>query len=216
MWPISGISSQSTAFQNRLQNLCWPLGDLSLQSCMTLTSGSGQAGVINGVVIPFHALFTEIVNFLALLHGEGYQSRSLNSFRLAISSVHDRVDGIEVGKHPMVARLLKGAFHTRPPLPRYMAVQVVLQYLEGLGPSTSLSLKLLTYKLVMLLALTRPSHSADLASLHLTRRQKEWFFFQHHWQSSQDRVSSWWGFSSQFSPTTANYVLLALSDAMNN
>jgi len=73
-----------------------------------------------------------------------------------------------------VLRLLKGAFHVRPPLPRYTAtwdVQVVLQYLEGLRPSTSLSLKLLTFKLVMLLALTRPSRSADLASLCLDRRQ---------------------------------------------
>jgi len=123
---------------------------------------------------PVSCPVSEIVNFLAFLHGEGYQSRSLNSFRSAISSVHDRVDGIEVGKHPMVARLLKGAFHARPPLPRYTAtwdVQIVLQYLEGLGPSTTLSLKLLTYKLVMLLALTRPSRSADLASLYLNRRQ---------------------------------------------
>ena len=70
---------------------------------------------------------------------DSYQSRSLNSFQPAVSSVHDKVDGMEVGKHPMVAKLLKGAFHARPPLPRYTAtwdVQVALQYIEGLGPST--------------------------------------------------------------------------------
>ena len=33
------------------------------------------------------------------------------------------------------------------------------------GDATSLSLKLLTYKLVMLMSLARPSRSADLASL---------------------------------------------------
>ena len=32
-------------------------------------------------------------------------------FRSAISSVHDKVDGVEVGKHPTISRLLKGAFH---------------------------------------------------------------------------------------------------------
>ena len=42
-------------------------------------------------------------------------------------------------------------------------------YFENLGPSTSLSLKLLTFKLVMLMALTRPSRSADLAFLQLDR-----------------------------------------------
>ena len=99
-------------------------------------------------------------------------ARSLNAFRSAISSVHDRVDGVEVGKHPMVTRLLKGAFHDRPPLPRYIAtwnVQSVLDYLEGLGTNTSLSLKQLSHKLCMLLALTRPSRSADLAALQIDR-----------------------------------------------
>ena len=72
-----------------------------------------------------------------------------------------------------MCRLLKGAFHERPPLPRYTAtwdVQTVIQYLESLGPTTALPLKFLTFKLVMLLALTRPSRSADLVSLQLDRR----------------------------------------------
>ena len=46
---------------------------------------------------------------------------------------------------------------------------MVLQYLDSLGPSDSLLLKHLTFKLVMLLGLTRPFRSADLASLQLDR-----------------------------------------------
>ena len=79
---------------------------------------------------------------------------------------------MEVGKHPMLTRLLKGAFHARPPLPRYTStwdVRTVLNYIEGLGSNSSLSLKQLSYKLCMLLALTRPSRSADLASLQVYR-----------------------------------------------
>ena len=117
---------------------------------------------------------SEVANFLADLHEEGYQSSSLNVFRSAISSVHDKVDGVEVGKHPTITRLLKGAFHERPPLPRYTStwdVNRVLQYLKSLGPSSDLTLKKLTHKLVMLLALTRPSRSADLSSLSLARRR---------------------------------------------
>ena len=75
---------------------------------------------------------------------------------------------MDVGKHPLVARLLKGAFHTRPPHPRYTDtwnVQVVLDCILQWGDTTSLSFKLLTYKLVMLMSLVRPSRSADLASL---------------------------------------------------
>ena len=135
---------------------------------------------------PVSGPIAEVANFLADLYEQGYQSRSLNAFRSAISSVHDRVDGVEVGKHPMVTRLLKGAFHDRPPLPRYIAtwnVQSMLDYLEGLGTNTSLSLKQLSHKLCMLLALTRPSRSADVV---LTRRVLP--FFQLLWLNSLDRV----------------------------
>ena len=100
---------------------------------------------------------SEVANFLADLHIEGYQSSSLNVFRSAVSLVHDKVDSVEVEKHPIVARLLKGAFHLCPPLPWYSSTwdeNVMLQYLKGLGPTTTLSLKALTHKLVMLLALT--------------------------------------------------------------
>ena len=119
---------------------------------------------------PISGPVADVANFLAHLHDEGYQSWSLNAYRSTISSVHDAIDGVEVGKHPMVSRLLEGAYHVRPPLPRYTSTwdeQVVLHYFKGLGSSSSLSFKLLTFKLVMLMALTRPSRSADLASLQL-------------------------------------------------
>ena len=67
----------------------------------------------------------DVANFLAYLHKEGYQSRSLNAYRSAISSIHDAVDGMDVGKHPVLSRLLKEL----TPLPRYTStwdVQVVL------------------------------------------------------------------------------------------
>jgi len=70
-----------------------------------------------------------VQSFLADLHSQGYQTNSLNAYRSAISSVHDRVDGVDVGKHPLIARVFKGVFHTRSPLSRYTAtwnVQVVL------------------------------------------------------------------------------------------
>jgi len=84
------------------------------------------------------------------------------------------VNEVEVGKHLTISRLLKGAFHSRSPLPRYTStwnVQVVLQYLEGLGPSDALTLKQPMLKLTMLMCLTRPSCSADLAFLQLDRHQ---------------------------------------------
>ena len=47
-----------------------------------------------------------VVNFLAHLFQDGYQCRSLNVYRSTISSMLEKVDGYEVGQHPLVARLL--------------------------------------------------------------------------------------------------------------
>ena len=80
-------------------------------------------------------------------------------------------DGYEVGQHPLVTRLIKGA---RPPQPRYIAtrdVATVTRYLETLGKIDEISINDLTQKIVMLLALTRPSRSIDLMGLSLDRRR---------------------------------------------
>ena len=61
-----------------------------------------------------------------------------------------------------------------PPLPRYTCtwnVQTVLSYLSTWGSNDSLSVKQLSWKTVMLLALTRPSRSADLSQLNLSGKQ---------------------------------------------
>ena len=114
-----------------------------------------------------------VINFLAHLFEQGYEYHSINSYRSAISSVHEKIDGYKIGQHPLVARTLKGIFHERPPQPRYSEtwdVTRVTSYIESLGDD-SLSLADLTHKTVMLLALTRPSEAADLSHLVLTFRR---------------------------------------------
>ena len=119
---------------------------------------------------PISGPVEDVVNFLAELYDKGYQYRSLNSYRSAISSIHEKIDGQNVSQHPLVSRLLKGAFNKKPPMPRYSHfwnVSVVLTFLKGLGHNTSLSLKWLSIKTAMLMALTKPSRSAGLAKLNL-------------------------------------------------
>ena len=109
---------------------------------------------------PLAGPIEDVVNFLAGLYSEGYQYQSLNAYRSAISSTHQYVDGVSVGNHPTVTRLLQGVFNSRPPQPRYAAfwdVGVIIQHIKGLGANKDLTLKQLTMKTVMLLALTRPS-----------------------------------------------------------
>ena len=121
---------------------------------------------------PFSGPVSEVANFLATLYQEGYQYNSVNAYRSAISSVHEKVDGVPVGQHPIITRLVKGVFNVRPPIPRYSStwdVQKVLNYLDSQGKQTPISLKALTLKTAFLLAITRPSRSADLSQLNITR-----------------------------------------------
>ena len=114
----------------------------------------------------------DVVNFLADLFEQGYQYRSLNAYRSAISLVHDKVDGCDVGQHPLVSRLLQGAFHQRPLQPRYTQtwdMNIATSYIKTKGENQTLSLEYLSHKLAMLMAVTRPSRSADFAKLDHSR-----------------------------------------------
>ena len=136
VWPISGNSTEARSFQRKQPPSCSNPGGPRLISLTTHSSGNGIAGVVNGVQIQL------VANFLAFLHKEGYQYNSINSYRSAISSVHEKVDGVSVGQHPTVTRLLKGVFHDRPPLPRYSStwnVQLVLDFLGALGKNEDLT-----------------------------------------------------------------------------
>ena len=80
--------------------------------------------------------------------------------------MHSPIDGVSISQHPLVSRLLTGVFQTRPPLPRYQGtwdVGTVLNYISADRLDQKMSLKQLSLCTVMLLALTRPSRSANLA-----------------------------------------------------
>ena len=60
------------------------------------------------------------------------------------------------GSQPLVVPFLKGVYESRPSVPRYVEtwdVTVVLKFLAELHPSSKLTLRELTLKLVMLLSL---------------------------------------------------------------
>jgi len=44
-----------------------------------------------------------MANFLAELFKEGFQYISLNAYRSAISSVHEKIDSEVVGQHPLIS-----------------------------------------------------------------------------------------------------------------
>ena len=87
-----------------------------------------------------------------------------------LSAYHDPVDGFPVGKHPRISALMAGVHNLRCPQPKYTfiwGVEKVVKFLDSLN-ILSLSDKMLTLKLTMLLAITSASRAHEICMLDLT------------------------------------------------
>ena len=118
---------------------------------------------------PISAGLNNVPTFLSEQFESNFQYRTVNVLRSAISSTHQSVDGKPIGQHLLVILLLKGISNERPPRPRYTTtwdVSKVTSYLSSLGDNKTLSLKQLSKKLAMLLALISPERSSVLADLN--------------------------------------------------
>ena len=116
----------------------------------------------------FSTTLENILEFSADLFHKGFKFCTLGVYRSAISSNHETVDGFVIGKHPMMAKFMKGGFSLRPPEPKCFVrwdVRQVLNFLKPWAPAESLSLKKLTLKLVMLAALIEAARSSSVNGL---------------------------------------------------
>ena len=89
---------------------------------------------------PISGPVVDIANFLAELYHDGYAYSSLNSYRSAISSVHEHIEGYPVGQHPQIAGILKGAYNLCPPKPGYSntwKVSTVITWLDSIDLKSS-------------------------------------------------------------------------------
>ena len=99
IWHVSGS-----------QNLSEETTALIFQSWRAKTNKSYDSLFANGIVgveqsfNPFLGPITNVANFLAQLCAEGYQYGSINSYRSAISSVHEKVDEHDVGQSPPISK----------------------------------------------------------------------------------------------------------------
>ncbi|KZS13077.1 Uncharacterized protein APZ42_021816 [Daphnia magna] len=147
-WMLSGVASKTKDFRTKWSSFLW---EQTVKPHQLLTRAPGTVGS---------------VEFLTDLHKEGKAYRSINVFRSMLSSTLDRIDGFDVGKHPLIVKLMKGIFHFNPPQPKYNGfwdVGVVLSYLESLGPNESLELKLLSSKFIF--SLTKLNPDSNLCSV---------------------------------------------------
>ncbi len=120
---------------------------------------------------PISPSLGEALNFLTYLFQCGFGYSAIGTARSALSSFLVIDNCIKFGEHYRVKQFMKGVFELKPSFPKYQTiwdVDIVLQYLESLKPVNLLSLKLLTLKLVMLLALITGQRCQTISFLKLS------------------------------------------------
>ena len=110
------------------------------------------------------------MNFLAELFQSGVGYSAINTARSALSSILILLDNTIFGSHPLVSRLLKGVFELRPASPKYQSIWDISVVLNLLGswPIQNISLKHLSLKLTMLLALNTSQRVQTLQVLNIS------------------------------------------------
>ena len=108
-------------------------------------------------VNPTSPALAEVADYLTIMFREGLSYSTINMARSALSCLGIKIDSVAVGAHPTICRLMKGIYNTKPPRAKYEItwdVDIVLRHLKAMQSNQLLSLKDLTFKLNMILALT--------------------------------------------------------------
>ena len=187
--PVSRLESVRHSEQFRdlsdetfhLISAAWRRGtEKSYNSAWSKWCGWGTEREINPILPPIE----KVLEFLTAQFKSGLQYSTLNSYRSSLSATIPPIEGSPVGQHPLVVRLMQGIFNSRPPQPKYSEiweVSLVLDHIRSeLRAPGELSLKDLSRKTVMLLALAMAARSSDLHLLDLRfmSDQSEFFQFQ--------------------------------------
>ena len=111
-----------------------------------------------------------VIAFLYTLYDQNLGYSSLNTARSTLSTFLINGFGNTIGASSLVKRFLKGVFELRPPCVRYQFiwdVNIVLEFSSHFHPNDELPLDLLSYKLVMLLALATKERIQTLHAINL-------------------------------------------------
>ena len=118
-----------------------------------------------------------MIEFLTELFHSGYSYETINTARSAISSLCNINNySMTLGSHPLVIRFMTGVYNLRPTKSKYVStwdISQVLCYLKTMYPDENISLKNLSHKLAMLMALICASRCHSLSLLTLENIQKD-------------------------------------------
>ncbi|KAI8518767.1 hypothetical protein Bbelb_020240 [Branchiostoma belcheri] len=114
LWPLCGTTSKVQAFRLGLQTSCCPHGGKGTKKQY---KGAWHRWVLwcnSRNKNPFSSSINDVLDYLHSLYARGLEYRSIGVARSAISAVHAPIDGVNVGAHPYVVKLMKGVFQSRP------------------------------------------------------------------------------------------------------
>ena len=115
---------------------------------------------------PLSAPVTDVLTFLMeTLTNQSLEHRTLAVYKSAISQGHLPVGQTKLGDLPVVSHFMKGIFRMKPPTPQLSStwdVKRLLEFLATLDPPAGLTLKMLSFKLAALLALTSSARAHEL------------------------------------------------------
>ncbi|XP_053593380.1 uncharacterized protein LOC128667449 [Microplitis demolitor] len=114
----------------------------------------------------FTAKIPDVLRFLTSEVDKGASYGSVNSLRSAVALIL----GPELSENPDVKRFCKGVSKIRPPRPKYDSTwnpKIFLDFVSKWFPNDDLSLQHLSYKVVVLLALTTGHRIQTLAAINL-------------------------------------------------
>ena len=110
----------------------------------------------------------DYLDYIRISRSLGYNA--LNTARSALSSILPPIQTVPMGQHPLIKTYMRGAYNLNPPTPRYTATwdpEQLLQLLKTWYPCDTLSLKLLTFKLLLLVLLVTGQRLHTISLLHL-------------------------------------------------
>lgn len=119
---------------------------------------------------PFSVAVANVLDFLTLHFNRGASFSSLNSYRAALA----QIAGLNLAQDYRMQRFFKGVFMLRPSTPKYKNTwdpAVVLSHLKDIKNS-DITLEILTYKLVTLLALATGQRLQTLSLIDIRNIQQ--------------------------------------------
>lgn len=117
---------------------------------------------------PVAPSLAKVLEFLSSLLREGKAYRTINVARSMLFSTLGKINGYDIGNHPLIVKLMREACKTKPRVPKYSGfwdVSTVVDYFISLGPNSGLSFLDLSKKLVVLLALSSLCRVSELANI---------------------------------------------------